>query len=98
MSTDKEITLEDVRHMAMLSRLVVESGEEVIFARQFAQILGHMGVLEGVDTAGIDPMYNPVPHAAPTREDIAGNLRTRKEILANAPETDGETFIVPRIV
>lgn len=35
------------------------------------------------------------PHA---REDRAERTRTREEILANAPESDGGYFVVPRIV
>lgn len=37
--------------------------------------------------------------ASPTmREDKAERRRTREEILAGAPETDGTYFVVPRIV
>ena len=32
------------------------------------------------------------------REDVAERRRTREEILAGAPETDGTYFVVPRIV
>lgn len=98
MSTEKEVTLQDVRHMAMLSRLAIDETEERVFARQFGQILGHMSVLESVDTVNLEPMYSPVVHPGLTREDRARKVRERSQILANAPETDGESFVVPRIV
>lgn len=87
-----------VRHMAMLSRLNISAAEEEMFARQFSRILGHMEILAGIDTQGIEPLYNPAAHQAPARRDEAANRRSVKEILANAPETDGQYFIVPRII
>lgn len=94
----KEITVADVRHMAKLSRLAVTETEEQVFARQFAQIIEHINVLNKVDTTGIEPLYSPVVTDSSPRRDNACNMRTREEILANAPETDGQCFIVPRIV
>lgn len=94
----KEIPLEDVRHMAKLSMLEIDAEEEKLFARQFANILAHMEILRAVDTTNVEPLYSPNAGACPTRADVADNKRRRGEILANAPETDGEYFIVPRIV
>lgn len=89
---------EEVRHMATLSRLAVTEEEERLFARQFRDILAHMALLSRVDTEGVEPLYCPLAHAAATRPDEAANRRMRAEILANAPESDGEYFVVPRIV
>lgn len=98
MNDPKEVSYEEVRHMASLSRLEINTEEERRFARQFAQILGHMEILKGVDTTDIEPMYNVLDLRESTREDKAINLRSHQEILSNAPETDGEYFLVPRIV
>lgn len=94
----RPVSSEEVRHMAALSRLAVTEEEERLFARQFGDILAHMALLSKVDTEGVEPLYSPHAHAAATRPDEALNRRTRAEILANAPETDGEYFVVPRIV
>ncbi|MBD5646702.1 MAG: Asp-tRNA(Asn)/Glu-tRNA(Gln) amidotransferase subunit GatC [Desulfovibrio sp.] len=94
----RPVSIEEVRHMAALSRLAVTEEEERLFARQFGNILAHMALLSSVDTEGVEPLYSPLAHAAATRPDEGANLRTRAEVLANAPETDGEYFIVPRIV
>lgn len=92
------VSREEVRHMAALSRLAVTAEEERVFARQFGQILDHMDILSRVDTEGVEPLYSPATHAEETRADEAHNVRERAQILANAPATDGEYFIVPRIV
>ena len=96
--TPKNVSREEVRHMAALSRLAVTEEEERLFARQFGDILAHMDLLSRVETDGVEPLYSPLAHAAATRPDEAVNRRSRAEILANAPETDGEYFVVPRIV
>lgn len=92
------VSREEVRHMAALSRLAVTEEEERLFGRQFGDILAHMALLSSVDTDGVEPLYSPHAHAAATRPDEAVNRRTRAEVLANAPATDGEYFVVPRIV
>lgn len=94
----RNVDVAEVRHMAKLSRLALTEEEEKLFSQQLARILDHMAILEKVDTSGVEPLYSPVCHEEFKRSDDARNLRDRKEILANAPETDGEFFIVPRIV
>lgn len=84
--------------MASLSRLDIDEDELRLFCGQFTRILDYMGILEGVNTEGVEPCYSPVFHSAPLREDHMDNKRSAREILANAPETDGQYFIVPRII
>lgn len=98
MADNKTISPEEVAHMAALSRLSVSEEEQALFARQFGDILGYMDVLAQVDTENVQPLYSPAQHTAAGREDQAVSRRSRQEVLANAPEQDGEYFIVPRIV
>ena len=60
--------------------------------------MAYMDTLGQVDTSAVDPMYSPVEHATVTRPDEVRREHTRDEVLANAPETDGQFFIVPKIV
>lgn len=84
--------------MAALCKLEITEAEEELFTVQFSGILAHMAVLNGVDTENVEPLYNPLSGSARTREDVARDIRERDEVLANAPETDGQYFIVPKIV
>ena len=95
---NREIGIEEVRHMARLSRLILSEDEERLLSVQFGGIIGHMDILNRVNTCGVEPLYSPAAHEAMHRADEALNIRKREEILANATETDGEYFIVPRIV
>lgn len=92
------VTQEDVAHMAALARLEVDAPTRERFTRQFADILTYMDVLAQVDTAQVEPLYSPALHGSAVRQDAACNLRQREDVLAGAPEQDGQYFVVPRIV
>ncbi len=92
------LTTDDMTHLARLARLAPEADVLARFETQCADILSYMDVLSEVDTTEVEPLYSPVEHATPYRADIPEHKRNREEILANAPETDGTFFIVPRIV
>ncbi|MBO4300441.1 MAG: Asp-tRNA(Asn)/Glu-tRNA(Gln) amidotransferase subunit GatC [Desulfovibrio sp.] len=98
MAETRNISREEVYHMAALSRLDVTEEEQTLFARQLGDILNYMDVLSRVDTSAVEPLYSPVQHQGHLREDEAVNRRQREDILANAPEADDASFIVPRIV
>lgn len=98
MADNKNISLEEVAHMATLSRLSVSEEEQTLFARQMGDILTYMDVLARVDTKDVEPLYSTAQHPGPLRDDVSARRRERSEVLANAPEADGEYFIVPRIV
>jgi aspartyl-tRNA(Asn)/glutamyl-tRNA(Gln) amidotransferase subunit C len=49
------------------------------------------------DHHGREPLYGPVTHVTPPGP-TSQKDQTRDEVLANAPESDGRFFIVPRIV
>ena len=98
MAQNKGIGLKEVAHMAELSRLTVSEEEQTLFARQLDDILGYMYVLAKVDTSRAEPLYSPAQHQPAPREDVAAHVCTRQDVLANAPEADGEYFMVPRIV
>ncbi len=92
------ISKEEVSRIAHLARLE-PSGEDLQrFAGQLGEILQYMDTLNEVDTSGIEPLYSPVEHGTQFREDRMENSCSREEVLKNAPESDGEHFIVPRVV
>ncbi len=92
------ISAKDVQRMASLARLDVDEATQELFAKQFADIISYMDVLAEVDTTNVEAMYSPSLHATPLREDVANNKADRQDVLRNAPNTDGQYFIVPRIV
>jgi len=93
-----KITPERVAEVARLARLTFTPEELTRFAAQIGDILAYMDTLNALDTTGVEPLYSPSGLTGVTREDAARQANSRAETLANAPETDGEFFIVPRIV
>lgn len=93
-----KITPARVAEVARLARLTFTTEELERFAAQIGDILAYMDTLNSLDTAGVEPLYSPSGLAGVTRPDVACQANTRAETLAGAPETDGEFFIVPRIV
>ncbi len=92
------ITKEDVQRMASLARLNIDAPTQELFAKQFADIISYMDILSEVDTKGAEPLYSPVLHDAVLREDGVKNEDKREAVLGNAPKSDGQYFVVPRIV
>ncbi len=92
------ITREDVVGIAKLARLSLPEDRIETFSNQFNDILSYMDELSKVDTEAVEPMYTPVEHVTRLRADEVHADFDRSEILANAPQTDGNYFIVPKIV
>lgn len=94
----KGLRLQDAAAIARLARLAPDDALLERFARQASDILAAMETLAEVDTAGVAPLYSPMEHAPVLREDVVLQVHPREELLATAPETDGQFFMVPRIV
>jgi len=92
------VTKDDVKHIAALARLKFSDEELDKFTSQFNDILSYMDTLNEVDTENIEPLNHPVDNENVLRKDIPVPGISRDDALKNAPETDGEFFIVPRII
>ncbi|MEZ7195779.1 MULTISPECIES: Asp-tRNA(Asn)/Glu-tRNA(Gln) amidotransferase subunit GatC [Pseudodesulfovibrio] len=93
-----KISPEEVAKVASLSRLDLPEDKLELFAGQLGDILAYMDKLGELDTDAVEPLYSPVKHTTVLRRDEVRKDYRREEILANAPEQDGQFFIVPRIV
>jgi len=88
----------DIRHVARLARLELDAAEAARLGAQLGQILDYVAQLDGLDTADVPPTTHVLPVATPWREDAVTARVDREEILAVAPEHDGEAFAVPKVV
>ncbi len=84
--------------IAALARLEISQDQARVLAVQMDDILGYMDKLNELDTTSVEPMYTPVEHVSVLRADEVRSELSREEILRNAPENNGEYFVVPRIV
>lgn len=91
------ITIKDVEHVAKLARLELTQEEKEKFALQLGDVLEHAEKMNEVDTTGVEPMNHPIDFVNVVREDEKIYENTRQELMANAPDVEGEFFKVPKI-
>ncbi len=96
--SDEKLNIEEVARVANLARLDLSAEKTELFAGQLNNILSYMDKLNEIDTSEVEPMFSPVEHTTVLRKDEVKKEHTRDEVLSNAPDTDGQYFVVPRIV
>lgn len=93
-----KITEQEIRHVARLARLTLTDDDVATFTRQVGEILNYMEILNGVDTAGVPAFRFPGQAENVFREDVAKPGLSPDEALKNAPERDGNDFLVPKVI
>ena len=93
-----KITKEEVEHVAQLARLELDDTAIDTFADQIGTILAYVDNLKQVDTQGIAPTSHAITLTNAFREDEVKEHLDREQSLANAPEKEDGTFLVPRII
>ena len=93
-----KICKEEVLHVAHLARLELAGREIDRFAEQVGSVLTYMETLNLVDTHGVNPTSQAVMRSNAFREDKKAPHLDRDTALANAPESDDGSFLVPKII
>src|ERR1700745_76607 len=109
-----KVTEKDVTYVADLANLELTAQERAPMLRDLNSILEHMGMLNELDTANVQPMAQisdcfgldeskkeSQRFTYTMREDVHEGLRkslAQDVALENAPETDGEFFILPKVI
>jgi aspartyl-tRNA(Asn)/glutamyl-tRNA(Gln) amidotransferase subunit C len=90
----------DIRHVARLARLALSDAEIATFAPQLANLLSFVDELTELDTANVAATAQVVPSRNVERADALRpeTLLSHDAALANAPQTQGGYFRVPRIL
>ena len=92
------LTRERVAAIAALANLELDEHELDLFARQLADILRYAEEIQAVDTTGVPPTFGVVTRHAADRIDTQARSLETAAALANAPETSGPFFRVPRVI
>jgi len=93
-----KISKDEVKETAELARLEFSEKELEKFTDQLGGILDHIEDLNELDTEGIEPTSHVLELSTPLREDRVEQLFTVEEALANAPETNDNFFVVPKVI
>ncbi|MFZ5595420.1 MAG: Asp-tRNA(Asn)/Glu-tRNA(Gln) amidotransferase subunit GatC [Bacillota bacterium] len=92
------ITIKEVEHVALLSRLELDEAEKKLYAEQLSAILEYAGMLDELDTEKVPPTAHVLPLKNVFREDRVGEHLPLEKTLQNAPSREDNFFKVPRIV
>jgi aspartyl-tRNA(Asn)/glutamyl-tRNA(Gln) amidotransferase subunit C len=93
-----KLSIEEVKHIAKLSRLELSSDEEDLYAGQLSSILTYVDQLGEVDTDGIEPTANITGLSNIDRADeVKESNISHDNIAKNAPEFRDGSFVVPGV-
>lgn len=87
-----------VRRIARLARIKVTDSEAKGLEKELTQILEWVEQLGEVDTTSVEPMTRVVPTALKMREDKVTDGEIAKSVTANAPMSEEDFFVVPKVV
>jgi aspartyl-tRNA(Asn)/glutamyl-tRNA(Gln) amidotransferase subunit C len=87
-----------VRRIAHLSRIAVREEDVPHLQGELNSILAFVEELNAVDVTGVEPMTSVVPMAMRTRVDVITDGEIADKIVANAPATEDNFFLVPKII
>ncbi|MGD0731363.1 MAG: Asp-tRNA(Asn)/Glu-tRNA(Gln) amidotransferase subunit GatC [Terracidiphilus sp.] len=98
-----KVTVEDVERVAELAHLELAPEEIQPMLRDLNAILDYVAELNELDTSGVAPLaqVSELDAAAASnvlRGDILQPSLDRATVLAQAPETDGAFFKVPKVI
>lgn len=96
-----KVTVEEVERVAELAHLKLTSDETGRMLKDLNAILDYVAELNELDTAGVEPLSHVSELSAVTGDPRADELRPsldRAVVMAEAPETSGAFFKVPKVI
>jgi aspartyl-tRNA(Asn)/glutamyl-tRNA(Gln) amidotransferase subunit C len=85
---------EEVLHIAALARVGITDEDVETFQEQLSNILDNFEVLKKVDTTNVPPTAQSIALQNVTMEDEMKPSLPQEEVLANAPQREGDFFKV----
>ena len=87
------VSINEVEHIAQLSRLNFSEEEKKSMQQSLSEIVDYFSSIKTVDTNGVDAINKP---ASTAREDVIKPSLPKTEVVKNAPVHNANSFVVPR--
>lgn len=87
-----------VRRIARLARIKVTDAEAKALEKELSGILDWVKQLDEVDVSSVEPMTRVIPMTLRKRDDTVTDGEIPEQVLANAPQREGDFFVVPKVV
>ncbi len=92
------ISREEVEHVAYLARLGLTEEEIKRLQGQLSDILGHVAMINQLNTEAIPPTAQVIPLQNVMRSDVPAPCYPPEAILANAPREEDHYFKIPPVL
>lgn len=92
------VDLATVKRVARLARIAVSEEEAERMMGELNGILGFVEQLSEVNVEGVEPMTSVTPMDMKKRTDTVSDGNKADDIVANAPNSDRNFFLVPKVV
>lgn len=92
------VDTDTVRRVARLARIAVTPEDAERMTGELNAILGFVEQLNEVDVTGVEPMTSVIPIEMKKRQDAVTDGGKAADIVANAPATDENFFLVPKVI
>ncbi|WP_035871093.1 Asp-tRNA(Asn)/Glu-tRNA(Gln) amidotransferase subunit GatC [Cucumibacter marinus] len=92
------VDADTVRRIGRLARIRIEENDVEALKGELNTILGFVEQLNEVDIDGVEPMTSVTPMQLRRREDKVTAGGHPERIVSNAPESEDNFFVVPKVV
>lgn len=92
------VDIDTVKRIARLARIAVTEKEASGLQGELNSILGWVEQLGELDVTDVEPMTSVVQVEMKKRQDVVSDGEIAADIVANAPETEDNYFVVPKVV
>ncbi len=93
-----KLSREEVLHIALLARLGLTEAEVARFSEQLSNILGNFEELQQVETSNVPPTAQSIALQNVVSGDEVAPSLSSDQILANAPQREGDFFRVRAVL
>jgi aspartyl-tRNA(Asn)/glutamyl-tRNA(Gln) amidotransferase subunit C len=92
------VDADTVRRIAHLARIAVTEAEVPHLQGELNAMLSFVEQLSEVDVSGVEPMTSVMPVEMKKRTDVVNDGEIPDDIVKNAPATENQFFLVPKVV
>ena len=92
------LSLEQIRALARLARLEVGDADAAHLRDELNGILAMVERMQGIDTAGVQPMSHPQDARQRLREDVVTEGDQRDLHQSVAPAVEDGLYLVPKVI
>ncbi|MEP5764823.1 MAG: Asp-tRNA(Asn)/Glu-tRNA(Gln) amidotransferase subunit GatC [Halieaceae bacterium] len=88
----------EIEKIAELARIRIAEAEVAEVTERISSILDLVGQMQAVDTAGVEPMANPLDASQRLRVDEVTESDRHQEFQQLAPAVENDLYLVPKVI